>query len=252
MQEERLIELLVALHDGLPRLGPGNAPSTLRALSLCQGLPECPNVLDVGCGTGAQTLVLAAATQGHVTATDYFERFLDKLTDDAEQEGLAERIRTVRADMGELPFDDAEFDLIWSEGAVYIMGFDNGLTQWKRLVRPGGWLVVSEVSWFSPNPPQELKDFWTEHYPGMRDVADNLAAARSLGWEVGGHFHLPLEAWTEDYYGPLKERLPEFRAAHAGDEDAQAVAEMTELEMALMDKHHEHYGYEFYVLRRPA
>lgn len=252
MQEEKLIEHLVALHDGLPRLGPGNAPSTLRALSLCHGLPERPNVLDVGCGTGAQTLVLASATRGRITASDFFGQFLEKLADDAEQQGLTEHIRTVQADMNDLPFDDNAFDLLWSEGAVYIMGFDNGLTRLKRLVRPGGWLVVSEVSWFSPNPPQELKDFWTGHYPAIRSVQANLDAAKSLGWEVGGHFHLPLEAWTVDYYGPLKARLPEFRAARADDDSAQAVADMTELEMDLMDRHHEHYGYEFYVLRRPA
>ncbi|MBU1002813.1 MAG: class I SAM-dependent methyltransferase [Proteobacteria bacterium] len=253
MQEERLIELLVNLHDGLSRLGPGNAPSTLRALNMCQGLPAAPDILDVGCGSGSQTLVLASATQGRITATDLFPSFFQThLQKVALEEGLSERIQTVQADMNDLPFDEEAFDLVWSEGAVYIMGFDNGLTRWRPLVRPGGYLVVSEASWFTDSPPDELWKFWTTHYPGMRNVQANLEAARSLGWTSIGHFHLPVEAWTIDYYGPLRERLPLFRAANADDADAQAVADMTEYEMYLMDSYSEHFGYEFYILRRNA
>lgn len=250
MQEERLIELLVNLHEGLPRLGPGNATSTLRALNMCRGLPGAPDILDVGCGAGAQTLVLAAATRGRITATDLFGSFLAQLAKDAHAQGLGEHIRTVQADMNALPFDEDSFDLVWSEGAVYNMGFDNGLTKWRPLVRSRGCLVVSEASWFTGNPPEKLWEFWAAHYPGMRSVQANLEAAESLGWASIGHFHLPVEAWAIDYYGPLRERLPLFRAAHADDADAQAVADMTEYEMELMDSHSEHFGYEFHILKR--
>jgi len=250
MTEQRLIELLVKLHRGLPRQGPGTTASTLRALSLCQSLPTRPDVLDVGCGAGVQTLDLARATGGTVTATDLFPAFLDQLREKTEDEGLTERITIRQADMNALPFAPESFDLIWSEGAVYIMGFDSGLTSWRPLVRPGGWLAVTEVSWLTPNPSEECRRFWAEGYPGMRGVEENLAAARSLGWEPAGHFTLPRTAWTEDYYAPLAARLPSFEAAHAHDSEALEVAAMTRYEMDLLQRSLEHYNYVFYVLKK--
>ncbi|WP_455200003.1 class I SAM-dependent methyltransferase, partial [Kaarinaea lacus] len=194
MEEQRFIELIVELHEGLPRLGPGNAESTLKALALCEYLPDAPQILDIGCGTGAQTLVLASATSGHITATDLFPQFLEQLNKTIQEKGLVTRIHTQQADMNNLPFPDNYFDLVWSEGAAYIMGFDNALTQWKRLVKPGGYLVVSEASWFKPDPPSELKKFWDENYPAIRNADDKLATARNTGWETVANFHLPVEA----------------------------------------------------------
>jgi SAM-dependent methyltransferase len=251
MNEERLIELLVALHEGLPRLGPGNTASTVKALKLCEELPAAPQILDVGCGTGAQTLALADHTNGNITATDLFPIFLAQLDANIRDQDLHGRIRTQAADMNELPFAECSFDLVWSEGAIYIMGFDNGLTTWRPLVKPGGYLVVSEVSWFRSDPPAGLKKFWDDNYPAIRIVKDNLVATQALGWNHISNFHLPVEAWTTDYYGPLRRRLPIFRETYSADRDAQEVADMTEHEMELLSSYSDFYGYEFYILRRP-
>ena len=248
MDEERLIELLIALHDGLPRQGPGDSASTRRALALCAGLPTAPEILDIGCGSGAQTLMLAAATTGCITALDRSLKFLRSLRRAATERGWAARVQVFQGDMRALPFRETSFDLIWSEGAVYIMGFDAGLTQWRSWVKPGGYLAVSELSWFRSDPPAELKAFFDVEYPALRDVEANLTAASEQGWQVIGHFPLPWSAWQE-YYGPLRERLPAFRAAHAEDADAQAVADLTESEMALMARYAADCGYAFYILR---
>jgi ubiquinone/menaquinone biosynthesis C-methylase UbiE len=250
MEDERLIELLVELHEGLPRLGPGNDESTLGALALCEHLPARPAILDVGCGTGAQTLVLAESTDGHITAVDLIPNFLAKLDYNVVSRGLEDRIEIQEGDMRELPFPEESFDLVWSEGAIYIMGFDNGLSEWRRFVKPGGYLVVSEVSWFRPDPPREVAEFWAENYPAIRTVEENLEAAKERGWLPVGHFHLPKEGWVEDYYKQLGERLPEFRRANAEDPDAQAVADLTAHEMSMYSRYSEAYGYEFYVFRR--
>ena len=148
-------------------------------------------ILEVGCGTGAQTLALAFATGGAIVATDLVSAFLSRLRETASETGLGPRIRIIAADMGRLPFADGSFDLIWSEGAAYVLGFDNALSQWRSLVRPGGYLVVSELCWFRSDPPAEIRDFWESHYPAMRDVEANLAAVSNAGWICVGHFHLP-------------------------------------------------------------
>jgi SAM-dependent methyltransferase len=201
---DRQTELLVALHQGLSRLGPGSAECTLKALALCEDLPAVPEILDAGCGTGAQTLVLASATAGRITATDLIGPFLAQLEERAAVTGLGQRIQTLAADMNDLPFPDDRFDLIWSEGAAYVMGFDNALREWWSLAEPGGYLVVSGLSWLRLDPPAEIRDFWAGNYPAMRDVEANPAAARKARWRCVGHFHLPAEAWT-DYCGPLKQ-----------------------------------------------
>jgi ubiquinone/menaquinone biosynthesis C-methylase UbiE len=249
MNEKRLIELLVELHKGLRRLGPGNTQSTLKALSLCEHLPDTPDILDIGCGTGAQTLDLALATTGKITAVDLVPAFLEQLNASIQEHGLQNRITICEGDMNHLPFADQCFDLVWSEGAAYIIGFDNALMVWKRLLRPGGYLVLTEASWFKANPPAKLKIFWDENYPAIRSVQNNLVAARSLGWETVANFDLPDDAWKADYYGPLKIRLKDFRKENANDMDGQNVADMTDEEMLLFDSYSGYYGYEFYILR---
>jgi len=251
MDDERFIQKLVSLHKGLPRLGPGTEESTLKALSLCEDLPPEPEILDVGCGTGAQTMVLAANTDGHIVATDLFPSFLEQLDRAIVREGLEDRIEIREADMNDLPFAAESFDLIWSEGAIFVIGFDSGLSAWRPLVKPGGYLVVSEAAWFQPDPPAEVYEFWQEHYPAIRSVDENLEAARERGWLPAGNFHLPEEGWAEKYHGPLGERLVVFREENAGDPVAQAVAEMTELEMSIYSRFSDYYGYEFFVFRRP-
>jgi SAM-dependent methyltransferase len=240
---------LVALHRGLPRQGPGHTSSTLRALDACRGLPPAPEILDIGCGSGAQTLDLARATGGRVTAVDLFRPFLDDLDAACARETPAVDVRTVQADMTDLPFDDGAFDLVWSEGAIYNMGFDAGLAAWRRLLRPGGFLVASEMSWLVDDPPDEVAAYWSAAYPGMRSAEANRAAASGLGYDVLASFVLPEAGW-QAYYGPLEARLETYGAEHAKDPVAQEVVATTRAEMALTRRSLAACSYVFYVLRR--
>jgi SAM-dependent methyltransferase len=248
MGEDRAIELLVELHRGLARLGPGGDEVTRHALALCSPRPQEPAILDIGAGTGAQSLCLAHACNGRVVAVDRFTDFVGELAGRAEDAGLAGRITPCVADMGQLPFGEAGFDIVWCEGAAYLLGFDTALDRWRPLLRPGGWLVVTELTWFGDARPPEAVAFWAENYPALRDEAANLAAARDRGWRVVGRFHLPASAWAT-YHAPLRERLPAFRARHAGDAVATAVADATEAEIDLMTRHATVVGYGCYVLQ---
>lgn len=139
-----LDEAFWAIHSDLPREGPGDNASTARAYDMMRELPDAPTILDIACGPGMQTLELARLGAGRVTAVDLHQPFLDELGRRARATGLADYIDARRASMFDLPFEDAAFDVVWCEGALYMMGFRHGLTAWRRLLKPGGYVAVTE------------------------------------------------------------------------------------------------------------
>lgn len=246
------MEIFWELHKDLNREGPGNEASTLRALALATGLPGQIQVLDLGCGPGAQTISLARAIKGRVTALDLHEPFLAQLRKRAEEESLSSRIDARKGDMAALEFAASSFDLIWSEGAIYNMGFEHGLDEWRRYLKPGGYIAVSELCWLRENPPEELAAYWAYDYPAMKDKAANLAIIDGLGYELAGHFTLPEECWRDEYYGPLGKRIATLRAAHSGDAEALSALELCQKEIDLYERYSAYYGYEFFVMRLKA
>ena len=58
---------------------------------------------------------------------------------------MQDRVKGIVGSMDNLPFQNEELDLIWSEGAIYNIGFERGLNEWRRYLKPGGYIAVSEV-----------------------------------------------------------------------------------------------------------
>jgi SAM-dependent methyltransferase len=228
------------IHDGNPREGPGCREATLRALQMTGGLPMRSRILDVGCGPGAQTHDLAGAGGSWIVAVD---NHLPYLAAHSGEWGRA------AADMTALPFRDGAFDLVWAEGSVYIAGFEEGLRRWRRLLRPGGAVAVTEISWLNPAPPPPLRDFWAAAYPAIRGIDGNLNAMERAGYRPAGHFVLPEEAWWS-YYRPLEARLRALRTRHAGDPGALEVLDEEQREIDLYRRYSEFYGYVFYIGHR--
>jgi SAM-dependent methyltransferase len=247
--EEILGEAFFELHRDIPREGPGDDVSTLRALGLCAELPGRPEILDVGCGPGMQTVALAGATDSSITAVDLHGPFLDQLRERAAAAGVGERITTIQADMAARPFEPGSFDLVWCEGAAFIVGIEAALVAWRPLVRPGGYLVFSDLMWLVPDPPHEPRAFFTALDPGITDVASNLERVAAAGYEVVGHFTLLDESWWTHYYDPLSERIPGARQKYANDGDSLVTIEQTADEISMRRAYPDSYGYEFIVAR---
>lgn len=240
------------LTEGLPRQAPGSSEATIRALGLARGLPWRPRILDVGCGPGAQTIDLARATGGRVVAVDIRQRFLDELNDRAREAGVLARITAINVSMFEMDFEPESFDLIWSEGAIYIAGFAEGLGGWRRFLKPGGWIAVSELSWLIPDPPAEAAHFWARNYPGMKSIERNCQVIAEAGYIDADGFVLPVQDWWDNYYGPVHARVQKLRAKYAGDSEVLAILEDHQREYDLFRVHSDAYGYVFYVMRKPT
>jgi ubiquinone/menaquinone biosynthesis C-methylase UbiE len=237
------------VHQDLPRQGPGNNTCTGRAFEALGPLPRDARIVDVGCGPGMQTLELVRLSGGRVIALDRHRPFLHELRDRAAQADLSDRIATALGDMSALPFARGGLDLIWAEGAIYIMGFEAGLRAWRPLLRNEGYVAVTEITWLKSDPPEPLARFWEENYPALASADENVRRAEAAGYRVLDHFALPPEAWWEDYYTPIEARLPEMRNRYAQDPNALAAIDAETQEIDLFRRYSEYYGYVFYVLR---
>lgn len=247
--ERRREELFLKIHSDLPREGPGDRESTERAYASVGRMPASGRILDVGCGPGAQTIDLAKVTSASIVALDCHEPYLDQLRGRIRAEGLSERVRTVRASMFAMPFGDSTFDLVWAEGSIYILGLERALTEWRPLLRPGGCIAATHLSWLVADAPAEPRRFWRRHYPAMQHVEENAALCSRCGYDVVGRFALPESAWWRDYYGPLERRLAALRREHRGDAAALALIDETGDQIELYRRFASCYGYVFYVLR---
>ncbi|WP_304039441.1 class I SAM-dependent methyltransferase [Desulfovibrio piger] len=241
------LTLLADLHKAGLRQGPGSPDVTRRAMVLAGLDGSRPlEIADIGCGTGGASLELARMLDARITAVDFLPSFLDVLRQRAQAQGLG-RIITLEASMDALPFTDASFDVIWSEGAVYNMGFEAGASAWKRFLKPGGKLVLSEITWTTAARPQTITDYWTAQYPEIDTASAKLAVLERHGYRPEGYFLLPPCCWQEHYYGPLRERFPAFLDRHEHSPQAAAIVAAEEKEMALYQKYGQFYSYGMYV-----
>lgn len=247
------LALLIDLHRYGKRQGPGGDDATRLAITLSglrtgQGL----KIADIGCGTGASTLVLAKELDASVTAVDFLPEFVHEIDIAAERESLRERIETLVASMEALPFEEQSFDAIWSEGAIYNMGFANGIKAWRRFLKPDGILAVSELTWLTPERPAELALHWMQEYPEVGTASAKMAILEENGFSPVGYFALPKQCWLDNYYRPMQARLGAFLSRHGNSEAAAAIVAAEENEIALYERNAAFVSYGYYVARRIA
>lgn len=244
---DRQMQVFFDVHHDLPRQGPGSRKSTERAYAHISGRLHEPDVLDVGCGPGAQTICLAELSRGRITAVDNHAPFLEQLRRRVAAAKLEGRITPLLADMNRLPFRKESFDLIWAEGSIYIVGVEQGLASWRPLLRKQGLAAFTEVSWLQGDRPMELEAFWRQVYPGIASIPETLRKIESAGFTVIANFTLPDGDWWNEYYAPIEGKLPALRKKYADDPEAQQVLKMEEDEMDLHRRYSPWYGYVFYI-----
>ncbi len=241
-----LNEIFYEMFKQMPRQGPGKSGYTKKALSFCT-IPDSPQILDIGCGTGAQTLSLAENTDGRITAVDNYGPFLEELRKKAKKSGLYEKIQIIQSDMNQLALQQ-KFDLIWCEGAIFVIGFDKGLREFKELLKPGGFMALTEVVWTKENPPPGAVAYWEKEYPAITDVPGNINIIRSAGYDLVHHFIMPQDAWDE-FYSALEGITIQMQKKYKNNKEAEKIIDYAVKEIEAYEKFSEFYSYAFFVMR---
>lgn len=245
------IELIVDFHKDAERQAPGSKRETLKALQFT-GLSENKNlkVADIGCGTGTPTIHLAQHTQAKIIGVDLFPEFLGKLEKKAAELGLQNRVSTLKASMDNLPFEEGQFDIIWSEGAIYNMGFKAGVRDWRRFIKQGGYLCVSELTWITDQRPKEIEEFWQREYSEIDKASNKIRFLEENGFTLAGYFYLKEDSWLKNYYDPMNARFTPFLDRHNHSEMAERLILEYRTEIEQYQIYKEFYSYGFFVARK--
>lgn len=233
--------------EQMKRQGPGSRSSTIRAFNLIPSHQQVRSILEVGCGKGQSSLVLAEISHASITAVDNHQPFLNNLLADSARQGVDHRINVKNLDMLDMAFTPTSFDLIWSEGSAYFMGFQNALTAWKPLLRPDGHLFISDAVWLTEQPSPACTEYFQIEYPNMSTVTNRLREAQQLGYEIVNQFILPQQDWC-DFYDDMEACT---RRAIQQQGMATAFKKMIN-EVEIGRKHGHEYGYLCLLLRPNA
>lgn len=238
------MQIFLELFAGMERQGPGDEKLAQALMQQLCTKREPRQILDMGCGTGAASLLLSRLCNAQITALDNCHMFLDRLNENVMNEGLNDRISVVNGTMFEPPFPDHSFDLIWSEGSAYLMGFESALKRWQPLLRAQGYLFVSEMCWFTDRRSDDAVDYWQAGYPSMLTEAEAIAKAQALGYQAVSQQRLPKAAW-ERFYTDMQDRIEQLEAKYG---EQQALVDCRH-EIEMYRRFGDEFGYLCLLLR---
>ncbi|HOI25629.1 MAG TPA: class I SAM-dependent methyltransferase [Caldisericia bacterium] len=241
------VAMICEYFSSMDRQGPGSQDATLKALSFIDNLRENSKIVDLGCGTGSQAIVLAQNTPGIITAIDLFPGFVDKLNENATKLNLQSRVKGLVGSMDQLDFQLNELDLIWSEGAIYNIGFEKGMNYWGKFLKKGAYVAVTEASWLTEEHPKEIFDFWNKAYPEIDTIPNKIAQMQKAGYVVVASFILPEVCWTENFFKPAITAQKAFLEKYKGNKSAEEFIKYEKHHAMLYDKYKDFYGYVFYI-----
>jgi ubiquinone/menaquinone biosynthesis C-methylase UbiE len=241
------IELVIDFFLDLERLGPGDNEQSKKALQYIQFENDTLKIADIGCGTGAQSIFLAKETNSQIIAVDFLQPFLNEL--DRKANILKLDIKTICASMDNLPFSEQTLDLIWSEGAVYNIGFNNGINYWRKYLKQSGYLAITEMSWLTDSRPNEVENYWKEIYSEIDTIENKLKQMENNGYEIIDNFILPKKCWN-NYYEPIRNKNEPFLKKWNNKKEAVDFVNEGIGEMEIYEKYNQYYGYVFYIAKK--
>jgi len=250
--EFTMMDLIIETHLGLERQGPGSPEVINKALSFIDNHKTFDKVLDLACGSGGQTMVLAKNINGKIIGVDIVPELIAIFNDNARKLNFDKRVNGIIGSMDKIPIQDNDFDLIWSEGAIDNIGFEKGLTYWYGLLKKNGYVAVTCASWFTNERPAEIEKFWSSFGCELDTIADNISIMQKIGYVPVASFILPKNCWTDNYFIPRDAEDKKILKKYAGNETVQAYVNDNKYEAELFSKYNQYYGYAFYIGKKTA
>ena len=235
-----------AAYRDLDRLSPGSEKTTLRAIDEADlNLEGNLNILDIACGVGTSTVLLANHFEkSTVEGVDLFKHYKNRLEEKIDDEGLSDRVYAYQMDMRDPDFANEEFDLVFCEAAIEIIGFKKGLAEWKRLLKPNGCMIVSDMTWIK-NPSSESRKFWKNIYSEVDTIENKILQIRNSGYEFVDYVIVPKEDW-KDYHNKLEKNLNSLN----GDKSAKEFVKQIRREIETYRRNSDDYSYVFYIMKK--
>lgn len=232
----------MTVFETLERWGPGDKNETLKALSL---LPLAPkSILEIGCGKGIATSILADNTEANIVAVDNEQSVIDNIQKQIADKALSSNITAICASMTDLPFEKDSFDTIWAEGSAYIMGVENALIKWNPLLKQAGFLVLSDLVWLTDTISDEAKVFWDKSYPDIQSLATRVDQIENAGYDIVSSFQLSDKAW-QNYVSPLKNRVEALLPTMPASKALQDINH----EIDIYSQYLGEFGYQMFILK---
>jgi len=196
-----------------------------------QMLPQIdkPRILDIGCGSGVPTMELAKLSNGEIVGLDTNQDLLDILRRKIEKTGASDRVGVVQCSILEMKFSPESFDIIWSEGSIFIIGFEKGLREWKRFLKPNGFMVIHDEK---------------------GNIEEKLGQVSNSGYALLDHFLLSEDIWWAEYFSPLEKLIDEARIKYPDDPKVLEEANSAQWEMDMFKKKPERNSSAFFVMRK--
>jgi DNA-binding transcriptional MerR regulator/ubiquinone/menaquinone biosynthesis C-methylase UbiE len=242
-QHEQYMKDFMTVFQPLERWGPGSESETLKALAHVPIVPK--NILEVGCGKGLATLILANSFNAKMTSVDNEQSALDSLSQVLSEKGLTQKVKLCCASMTDLPFEHKSVDLIWSEAAAYIMGVENALVNWQKLLKDNGILVFSDLVLMTSEPSKDVSDYWQKQYPDIQTIETRRKQIKASGYEILTDFTFEKSSW-DNYYLPLKKRVDKLKPSMKNSPALNDIA----AEIAFYLKNHDEFGYQMFILQK--
>ena len=190
-----------------------------------------PRILDIGCGSGVPALELVRLSRGEVMGIDIDQPALDKFTRKIKEAGLTDRVQAVNCSIFDMDFADESFDIIWSEGSIYAIGFERGLREWRRFLKRDGYMAVHDE---------------------QGDVREKLERISGCGYELLGYFMLSKETWWTEYFAPLEKLVAESRARCTDAPEVLEELHQAQWELDMFKENPERNSSVYFVMKRKS
>jgi len=188
-----------------------------------------PRILDIGCGSGVPTMELARLGQGEVIGIDIDQPALDKLTKKVREAGFSDRVQAVNCSILDMVFPDEGFDIIWSEGSIFVIGFKRGIQEWKRFLKPKGFMVIHDEK---------------------GNVQEKLEQISKCGYRLLGYFILSEDTWWTEYFAPLEKLIAKSPTSYADDPHSLEELNQAQRELEMFKHNPERNNSVYFVIQK--